>query len=178
MGSGHLGIELRLQNICKNFLGFIKVDWTCKCVIWLKKFKTGQGPKFKKFKNFLKNFRISQFLKFLAYGYAVVIVDGRGSANRGVSFEGHIKEAMGSVEMEDQVEGLKQAIDQTGNILDGERVVCIGKEKLKIIFENFKIGRAIREVRRTHIALGLAKLITLICTAFFSRFRDLKLIIW
>nr|CAD2203461.1 unnamed protein product [Meloidogyne enterolobii] len=69
---------------------------------------------------------ISQFLKFLAYGYAVVIVDGRGSANRGVSFEGHIKEAMGSVEMEDQVEGLKQAIDQTGNILDGERVVCIG----------------------------------------------------
>uniref|UniRef100_A0A915P9A7 Uncharacterized protein n=1 Tax=Meloidogyne floridensis TaxID=298350 RepID=A0A915P9A7_9BILA len=52
--------------------------------------------------------------------------NGRGSANRGVSFEGHIKEAMGSVEMEDQVEGLKQAIDQTGNILDGERVVCIG----------------------------------------------------
>jgi len=41
---------------------------------------------------------------------------------------------MGSVEMEDQVEGLKQAIDQTGNILDGERVVCIGKEKLLIIF--------------------------------------------
>lgn len=69
---------------------------------------------------------ISQFLKFLAYGYAVVIVDGRGSANRGVSFEGQIKESLGTVELEDQLEGLNQAIDQTGDILDKERVVCIG----------------------------------------------------
>ena len=63
----------------------------------------------------------------MSFGYAVVIVDGRGSANRGIKFESAIKERMGSVEIEDQMEGLQIVAQQEGGqILDLNRVAVIG----------------------------------------------------
>ncbi len=38
-------------------------------------------------------------------GYVVMVLDNRGMWNRGLKFEGHIKNAMGTVEIEDQVSG-------------------------------------------------------------------------
>lgn len=38
-------------------------------------------------------------------GYVVMILDNRGMWNRGLAFEGHVKNAMGSVEVRDQVAG-------------------------------------------------------------------------
>jgi len=40
-------------------------------------------------------------------GYAVVVIDNVGSDNRGMKFEGYIREKMGTVEIADQVEGLQ-----------------------------------------------------------------------
>jgi dipeptidyl aminopeptidase/acylaminoacyl peptidase len=59
----------------------------------------------------------------------VVVVDGRGSANRGVQFEATIKERLGSVEIEDQMEGLQMVAQQMDDILDLGRVAVIGKQK-------------------------------------------------
>lgn len=98
--------------------------------------------------NFLSfDFRISQFLKFVSFGYAVFVVDGRGSANRGIKFESAIKERMGSVEIEDQVEGLQIVAQQEGaNILDLNRVAVIGspncfeKHILNLIYSGWSYG--------------------------------------
>ncbi len=38
-------------------------------------------------------------------GYVVMVLDNRGMWNRGLEFEGHVKNAMGTVEVEDQVAG-------------------------------------------------------------------------
>lgn len=39
------------------------------------------------------------------HGYVVMVLDNRGMWNRGLAFEGHVKNAMGSVEVRDQVSG-------------------------------------------------------------------------
>jgi hypothetical protein len=39
-------------------------------------------------------------------GFNVVTIDGRGSAGRGALFEGAIKNLVGTIEIDDQVEGL------------------------------------------------------------------------
>lgn len=64
---------------------------------------------------------MAQFLKFISIGYAVLIIDGRGSANRGINFESPIKEKLGTVEVEDQVEGLLHVTRESG-IIDIDRV--------------------------------------------------------
>ena len=47
------------------------------------------------------------FNNFLARnGYVVMVLDNRGMWNRGLKFEGHIKNAMGTVEVADQVAGV------------------------------------------------------------------------
>ena len=56
------------------------------------------------------SFKGLQFLRLhslLAIGFSVVVIDGRGSANRGLEFEGSIKNALGTVEVTDQLEGSK-----------------------------------------------------------------------
>ncbi|CAD5209832.1 unnamed protein product [Bursaphelenchus xylophilus] len=68
---------------------------------------------------------ISQFLKFIAAGYAIVLVDGRGSANRGIKFESHIKGRLGQVEVEDQVYVLK-TLASKNMLLDMDRVLVTG----------------------------------------------------
>uniref|UniRef100_A0A914Y7P4 Dipeptidyl peptidase 9 n=1 Tax=Panagrolaimus superbus TaxID=310955 RepID=A0A914Y7P4_9BILA len=68
---------------------------------------------------------VAQFLKFLTLGYVVVVVDGRGSANRGISFEAPIKNALGTVEIHDQVEGLLECINRC-KVIDRTRVAVTG----------------------------------------------------
>uniref|UniRef100_A0A8R1XYJ9 Uncharacterized protein n=1 Tax=Onchocerca volvulus TaxID=6282 RepID=A0A8R1XYJ9_ONCVO len=66
------------------------------------------------------------FRKFASLGYAVLMVDGRGSSNRGISFEAAIKNKLGTVEIEDQVEGLREVAKRTDGLLDLTRVAVMG----------------------------------------------------
>uniref|UniRef100_A0AAF5Q1R5 Uncharacterized protein n=1 Tax=Wuchereria bancrofti TaxID=6293 RepID=A0AAF5Q1R5_WUCBA len=66
------------------------------------------------------------FRKFASLGYAVLMVDGRGSSNRGISFEAALKNKLGTVEIEDQVEGLREVAKRTDGLLDLTRVAIMG----------------------------------------------------
>ncbi len=57
-------------------------------------------------------------------GFAVVAIDNRGSANRGLAFEAHLHRRMGTVEVEDQVAAVEQLV-QAG-IADREQVGIYG----------------------------------------------------
>ncbi|EGT42231.1 CBN-DPF-3 protein [Caenorhabditis brenneri] len=67
-----------------------------------------------------------QFIRFTRLGYVVVLIDNRGSANRGITFEGNITRKMGSVEVEDQVEGIQILAERTGGFMDLSRVIVQG----------------------------------------------------
>lgn len=63
----------------------------------------------------------AQYLRSL--GFLVFILDNRGSARRGVAFEGAIRHRMGSIEVEDQVDGVRWLVAQ--GLADAKRVgVC------------------------------------------------------
>ncbi|MCY4392879.1 MAG: S9 family peptidase [Chloroflexi bacterium] len=57
-------------------------------------------------------------------GFAVVAVDNRGSANRGLAYEAHLHRRMGTVEVEDQVAAVEQLVEE--GIADPERVGIYG----------------------------------------------------
>jgi dipeptidyl-peptidase-4 len=57
-------------------------------------------------------------------GFAVMKVDNRGSSRRGLEFEGAIAERMGTVEVDDQVDGVRHA--QAEGWVDGGRVGVYG----------------------------------------------------
>ncbi|KAL5105663.1 Dipeptidyl peptidase 8 [Taenia crassiceps] len=59
------------------------------------------------------------------FGYALLVCDCRGSANRGSQFAGHIKYQMGTVELPDHVMFLREAASQTG-LIDLNRVAIYG----------------------------------------------------
>lgn len=63
-----------------------------------------------------------QYLRSL--GYAVFELDNRGSARRGVAFEGAIKRNMGDLEVRDQVDGVRWLVEQ--GIADPSRVGVYG----------------------------------------------------
>ncbi|KAJ3408360.1 dipeptidylpeptidase, partial [Chytridiales sp. JEL 0842] len=55
------------------------------------------------------DYKYPKFMRvFLAlkFGYVVAMIDSRGSYDRGMEFEGYIKGRMGTVELQDQIEGL------------------------------------------------------------------------
>lgn len=61
------------------------------------------------------------FNEYLARnGYVVMVLDNRGMWNRGLKFESHIKNAMGSVEIDDQVTGVNYL--KTLDYIDGDNV--------------------------------------------------------
>jgi dipeptidyl aminopeptidase/acylaminoacyl peptidase len=41
------------------------------------------------------------------FGFAVVIIDSRGSSDRGLEFESHLQYNLGTVELRDQIQGLE-----------------------------------------------------------------------
>lgn len=57
-------------------------------------------------------------------GFCVFMMDNRGSARRGLAFEGHIKHCMGTVEVEDQAFGVSRLVEL--GITDPERVGIYG----------------------------------------------------
>ena len=57
-------------------------------------------------------------------GFLVFVLDNRGSARRGLAFEGAIKHRLGSIEVWDQVEGVRWLVEQ--NLADPERVGIYG----------------------------------------------------
>lgn len=57
-------------------------------------------------------------------GYAVFKLDNRGSANRGLAFEGALAGRMGTVEIDDQVAGIRQLAAR--GLIDGSRAGIFG----------------------------------------------------
>ena len=63
-----------------------------------------------------------QYLRSL--GYLVFVLDNRGSARRGLGFEGAIHHRMGSIEVDDQVDGVRYLVEK--NLSDPARVGVYG----------------------------------------------------
>ncbi len=64
----------------------------------------------------------AQYLR--SQGFLVFILDNRGSARRGLVFEGAIKHRMGSIEVNDQVDGVQWLVEQ--GLADPKRVGICG----------------------------------------------------
>ncbi|ETE59655.1 Dipeptidyl peptidase 9, partial [Ophiophagus hannah] len=62
--------------------------------------------------NSFKGIKYLRLNTLASLGYAVVVIDGRGSCQRGLKFEGALKNQM--VEIEDQVEGLHYVAEKYG----------------------------------------------------------------
>eukprot|EP01116_Phalansterium_solitarium_P021868 TRINITY_DN6999_c0_g3_i2.p1 TRINITY_DN6999_c0_g3~~TRINITY_DN6999_c0_g3_i2.p1 ORF type:complete len:788 (-),score=139.69 TRINITY_DN6999_c0_g3_i2:465-2828(-) len=68
--------------------------------------------------------RFAKFFMWNSMGYAVAVFDGVGSYRRGLHFEGHLRNSMGTVEISDQVEGINYLVAQ--GIVDPARVAITG----------------------------------------------------
>ena len=64
----------------------------------------------------------AQYLRSL--GFLVFILDNRGSARRGLEFEGCIRHRLGTVEVEDQVDGVRWLVEK--GLTDPDRVGIYG----------------------------------------------------
>uniref|UniRef100_A0A3Q3AXW5 dipeptidyl-peptidase IV n=1 Tax=Kryptolebias marmoratus TaxID=37003 RepID=A0A3Q3AXW5_KRYMA len=83
------------------------------------------GPQVQLVNNSFKGMKYLRLNTLASLGYAVVIIDGRGSCQRGLEFEGALKNKMGQVEIEDQVEGL-QYVAEKFNFVDLSRIAIHG----------------------------------------------------
>ncbi|KAJ3107242.1 dipeptidylpeptidase [Phlyctochytrium planicorne] len=64
------------------------------------------GPNVQVVTNDYKYTKLMRVFLSLHFGYIVVLLDSRGSYDRGLEFEGYIRHRMGTVELHDQIEGL------------------------------------------------------------------------
>ncbi|NXS45495.1 DPP9 peptidase, partial [Balaeniceps rex] len=83
------------------------------------------GPQVQLVNNSFKGIKYLRLNTLASLGYAVVVIDGRGSCQRGLRFEGALKNQMGQVEIEDQVEGLHYVAEKYG-FIDLSRVAIHG----------------------------------------------------
>uniref|UniRef100_A0A7N4NPR8 dipeptidyl-peptidase IV n=1 Tax=Sarcophilus harrisii TaxID=9305 RepID=A0A7N4NPR8_SARHA len=83
------------------------------------------GPQVQLVNNSFKGIKYLRLNTLASLGYAVVVIDGRGSCQRGLQFEGALKNQMGQVEIEDQVEGLHFVAEKYG-FIDLNRVAIHG----------------------------------------------------
>ncbi|ELT92637.1 hypothetical protein CAPTEDRAFT_5954 [Capitella teleta] len=83
------------------------------------------GPHVQLVTNSFKGLRFLRLHTLASQGYAVVVVDARGSFRRGLNFEAHLRHQMGMVELEDQVEALRWLAERDG-YLDLNRVAIHG----------------------------------------------------
>ncbi|XP_028618229.1 dipeptidyl peptidase 9 isoform X1 [Grammomys surdaster] len=83
------------------------------------------GPQVQLVNNSFKGIKYLRLNTLASLGYAVVVIDGRGSCQRGLHFEGALKNQMGQVEIEDQVEGLQYVAEKYG-FIDLSRVAIHG----------------------------------------------------
>ncbi|KAM4629639.1 dipeptidyl peptidase 9 isoform 2-T3 [Polymixia lowei] len=83
------------------------------------------GPQVQLVNNSYKGVKFLRLNTLASLGYAVLVIDGRGSCQRGLKFEGAVKNRMGQVEIEDQVEALHYVAD-TYKFVDLTRVAIHG----------------------------------------------------
>lgn len=83
------------------------------------------GPHVQLVSNSYKANRFMRLHTLSLLGYCVVVIDSRGSDYRGLEFEAHIKHKMGTVEIQDQVEGLQYA-SNTFQCIDMNRIAIFG----------------------------------------------------
>ncbi|MGH0188011.1 UNVERIFIED_CONTAM: hypothetical protein FKN15_027716 [Acipenser sinensis] len=83
------------------------------------------GPQVQLVNNSFKGVKYLRLNTLASLGYAVVVIDGRGSCQRGLKFEGALRNSMGQVEIEDQVEGL-QYVAEKYSFVDLSRVAIHG----------------------------------------------------
>ncbi|KAF7729659.1 dipeptidylpeptidase [Apophysomyces ossiformis] len=69
------------------------------------------GPKSQLVMNDFKYPRLLRYLLSACFGFAVVVIDGRGSWDRGMAFESYVKHKLGMVEVQDQLDGLRHVHD-------------------------------------------------------------------
>lgn len=90
------------------------------------------GPKTQLVMNEFKFPRLMRYLMSVHFGFAVVIIDSRGSSDRGLKFESYIQYNLGTVELRDQMEGLKFLNDTRfgsegeKSVIDLKRVAITG----------------------------------------------------
>ncbi|KAG1561199.1 hypothetical protein G6F49_002035 [Rhizopus delemar] len=93
------------------------------------------GPKSQMVMNDFKLPRLIRYLMSVYFGFAVVIIDSRGSCDRGLQFESYIQQRLGTVELKDQIEGLKYLHHTkfgASKTNDGEEVSVIDLTRLAI----------------------------------------------
>ncbi|XP_052268787.1 dipeptidyl peptidase 9-like [Dreissena polymorpha] len=83
------------------------------------------GPHVQLVTNSFKGLKHVRLHTLAAEGFAVVIIDGRGSCSRGIKFESHIKNRLGTTEIEDQVEGLQWLVSHV-DFIDEDRIAVHG----------------------------------------------------
>ncbi|XP_077993060.1 dipeptidyl peptidase 9-like [Glandiceps talaboti] len=83
------------------------------------------GPQVQLVTNSYKGIKLLRLHTLASLGYVVVVLDGRGSCNRGLEFEARLKHCMGTVEIADQVEGLQWIANNKG-FIDLNRVAIHG----------------------------------------------------
>lgn len=89
------------------------------------------GPKTQLVTNEFKFPRLMRYLMSVYFGFAVVIIDSRGSTDRGIDFEAQLQHRLGNVELSDQIEGLQFLHDtkfggQSKSVIDLKRVAITG----------------------------------------------------
>lgn len=87
------------------------------------------GPQVQLVTNSFKGLRFLRLQSMASLGIAVVVLDVRGSCHRGLEFEGHLKNRLGCVEVEDHVEGLYYAakeLPEGREVIDLNRVAVHG----------------------------------------------------
>jgi len=83
------------------------------------------GPEVQLVKNEFMTFARSNKAQFLTQlGFVVFTIDNRGSARRGLQFEAHVREKMGTVEVEDQAEAVQWLCKR--GFIDEKRVAISG----------------------------------------------------
>lgn len=83
------------------------------------------GPRAQLVTNAYKINKFSRLNILSLLNYCVVVIDSRGSDNRGLGFEAYLKHRMGTVEINDQVLGL-EAASKKFNCVDMNRVAIFG----------------------------------------------------
>uniref|UniRef100_A0A8C4R8X0 dipeptidyl-peptidase IV n=1 Tax=Eptatretus burgeri TaxID=7764 RepID=A0A8C4R8X0_EPTBU len=83
------------------------------------------GPHVQLVSNSFKGMKFMRLNTLASLGYAVVVIDNRGSCHRGLKFEGALKGHMGEVEIVDQVEGLQWLAERYA-FIDLNRVAIHG----------------------------------------------------
>ncbi|KAI8073066.1 dipeptidyl peptidase IV N-terminal region-domain-containing protein [Gongronella butleri] len=93
------------------------------------------GPKSQMVTNEFRYPRVLRYLLAVHFGFAVVVIDGRGSCDRGLAFEAHVQYRLGRVELQDQIHGLQFLHSTCFGALptaDGSRVSVIDLDRVAI----------------------------------------------